>query len=172
MTDIKTSLPRSVAGLGVVSDILDAISAELNLLELAARDECSQAAANLATKSLAEWERELGLSRRADMDDASRRRLILTALSFFWRCTPQKLAKMLADMLNGEVSVIESAAEYTISLSSHGGKIPSDLPSALKAVAKAAPAHVTCVVSAEGLLSAEMTPRGCLHGHAELNIYS
>ena len=115
MADIKKTLPDSVGGSRGIGTILESCDSELDRLEKEARAACFRlAAATADAKGCAMWERELGLDIREDLPLSARRVLIQVALEQMDTCTPEKLRALVLRMLEGEVTVTEEYAQYTV----------------------------------------------------------
>jgi len=117
MSDVKKTLPPSVGASRGIGDILDSCGSELEQMEQEARAACRRLAAGTAdAEGIRLWEQELGLDVRADLPLEARRTLILIALEQMDTCTPEKLKAMLAQMIEGKVSLTEHFARYGVEL--------------------------------------------------------
>lgn len=157
MADIKKTLPQSVGESRGIGEILDSCGTELDLLEQEARAACLRlAAATADSKGCALWERELGLEVREDLPLSARRVLIQVALEQMDTCTPEKLRAFVLRMLEGQVEKF---------------LVPS-LRYVEKALRRATPAHLDCVLSARADLNTDTRPRRALLQGIKLEIYT
>ena len=157
MADIKKTLPQSGGESRGIGEILDSCGTELDLLEQEARAACLRlAAATADSKGCALWERELGLEVREDLPLSARRVLIQVALEQMDTCTPEKLRAFVLRMLEGQVEKF---------------LVPS-LRYVEKALRRATPAHLDCVLSARADLNTDTRPRRALLQGIKLEIYT
>ncbi|MDD5908385.1 MAG: DUF2313 domain-containing protein [Clostridia bacterium] len=174
MADIKKTLPQSVGESRGIGEILDSCGTELELLEQEARAACLRlAAATADSKGCALWERELGLEVREDLPLSARRVLIQVALEQMDTCTPEKLRAFVLRMLEGQVELREDFEGYTVYLAAQVEKflVPS-LRYVEKALRRATPAHLDCVLSARADLNTDTRPRRALLQGIKLEIYT
>ena len=174
MADIKKTLPKSVGDSRGIVAILESCDAELDRLEEEARAACFRlAAATADAKGCAMWERELGLDIREDLPFSARRVLIQVALEQMDTCTPEKLRAFVLRMLEGEVTVTEEFAKYTVYLAARVEKflVPS-LRSVHRALRRAAPAHLDCILSASAELETQSAPKRALLQGMKLEIFT
>ena len=170
MADIKKTLPDSVGSSRGVGAILESCDSELDRLEEEARAACFRlAAATADAKGCAMWERELGLDIREDLPLSARRVLIQVALEQMDTCTPDKLRALVLRMLEGEVTVSEDFACYTVYLAASVEKF---LVPSLRSVHRASPAHLDCVLSASTEVATDPTPRRALVQGMKLEIFT
>ena len=157
MADIKKTLPQSVGESRGIGEILDSCGTELDLLEQEARAACLRlAAATADSKGCALWERELGLEVREDLPLSARRVLIQVALEQMDTCTPEKLRAFVLRMLEGQVEKF----------------LGPSLRYVEKALRRATPAHLDCVLSARADLNTDTRPRRALLQGIKLEIYT
>ena len=174
MADIKKTLPESVGDSRGIGTILESCDSELERLEEEARAACFRlAAATADAKGCALWERELGLDLREDLPLSARRVLIQVALEQMDTCTPEKLRALVLRMLEGEVTITEEYARYTVYLAARVEKflVPS-LRSVHRALRRATPAHLDCVLSANAEIETDPTPRRALLQGMKLEIFT
>ena len=174
MAYIKKTLPKSVGDSRGTGAILESCDAELDRLEEEARAACFRlAAATADAKGCAMWERELGLDIREDLPLSARRVLIQVALEQMDTCTPEKLRAFVLRMLEGEVTVTEEFAKYTVYLAARVEKflVPS-LRSVHRALRRAAPAHLDCILSASAELETQSAPQRALLQGIKLEIFT
>ena len=174
MADIKKTLPDSGGSSRGVGAILESCDSELDRLEEEARAACFRlAAATADAKGCAMWERELGLDIREDLPLSARRVLIQVALEQMDTCTPDKLRALVLRMLEGEVTVSEDFARYTVYMAASVEKflVPS-LRSVHRALRRATPAHLDCVLSASTEVATDPTPRRALVQGMKLEIFT
>ncbi len=174
MADVKKTLPASVGSSRGIGAILDSCDRELDRLEEEARAACFRlAAATADAKGCALWERELGLDIREDLPLSARRVLIQVALEQMDTCTPEKLRAFVLRMLEGELTVTEEFDRYKVYLAAKVEHflVPS-LRSVHRALRRAAPAHLDCVLSAQAEAQTDTAPRRALIQGIKLEIYT
>lgn len=174
MADIKKTLPPSVGESRGISTILDSCDAQLDRLEEEARAACLRLAAGTADAAgCTLWEKELGLDIREDLPLSGRRVLIQVALEQMDTCTPEKLRAFVLRMLEGQVTLTEDFARYRVELAAQVERflVPS-LRSVHRALRRAAPAHLDCVLKAEAQAESVPAPRRALIQGMKLEIYT
>lgn len=174
MADIKKTLPPSVGESRGVGAILDSCDAQLDILEEEARAACLRLAAGTADAAgCALWEKELGLDIREDLPLSGRRVLIQVALEQMDTCTPEKLRAFVLRMLEGQVTLTEDFARYRVEIAARVERflVPS-LRSVHRALRRAAPAHLDCVLKAEAQAESVPEPRRGLIQGMKLEIYT
>ena len=170
---LRPLLPAITSGLAGVGQLLDTLGGETARLDDAARAHGLQLAAGTAGEGLGLWERELGLQPRPDLDDESRRALVLAALSFFGGCTPEGLKALYARLVGGEVGYTETPEQYTLQLAAETpGRVLRDLPGMARTVSRQVPAHIHCRLAATGDMAAERQTCHVIHGGVVLEMHS
>lgn len=88
-------------------------------------------------------------------------------------CTPEKLRAFVLRMLEGQVELREDFEGYTVYLAAQVEKflVPS-LRYVEKALRRATPAHLDCVLSARADLNTDTRPRRALLQGIKLEIYT
>ncbi len=174
MADVKKTLPPSVGEMRGIGNILDSCDSELDRLEEEARAACFRlAAATADSKGCVLWERELGLDVREDLPLSARRVLIQVALEEMDTCTPEKLRAFVLRMLEGELTIREEFEQYKVYLAAKVEHflVPS-LRSVHRALRRAAPAHLDCVLSATADAMTDARPRRALQQGMHMEIYT
>lgn len=174
MADIKKTLPPGVGASRGIGAVLDSCGGELERLEEEARAACLRLAAGTADAAgCALWERELGLDIREDLPLSGRRVLIQVALEQMDTCTPEKLRAFVLRMLEGQVTLKEDPARYRVEIAAQVERflVPS-LRSVHRALRRATPAHLDCVLKAEAQAESLSTPRRALIQGMKLEIYT
>lgn len=151
MADLKKTLPPSTAQARGISAVLDSCDGELEQLERETRAACRRLAAGTADGAgCTLWERELGLPVREDLSPDVRRALIAIALEGRETCTPERLKRHLSRMLEGQVTLTESFADYRLSVTAQVERFAVASLKQVEAVLRqAVPAHLAITLTAE-----------------------
>ena len=174
MANLKKTLPPSVGESAGIGEILDSCDKELDRLEQEARAASQRLAAGTADEAgCALWERELGLDVREDLPLEARRTLIRIALEQMDILTPKKLRELLARLLEGEITLGERFADYTVALAVQVSRflVPS-MRQAEQALRRALPAHLDYTLSAQAEMETDKQPRRALFSGMKLEIYT
>ena len=161
MADLKKTLPPSTAQAGGIETVLDSCNGELEQLEREARAACRRLAAGTADGvGCTLWEKELGLAVREDLPMDVRKTLIAVALEGRETCTPERLKGLLRRMLEGEVTLTESFAQYRLLLAAQVEHFAvTSLKQVESVLRQAAPAHLEVSLSAAAQMSTQLDPR-------------
>ncbi len=174
MAELKKTLPPSVGRSRGIGEILDSCDKELDLLEQEARAASQRLAASTADEAgCTLWERELGLDVRADLPLEARRTLIRIALEQMDILTPQKLQELLERLLEGEITIEERFADYTVALAVQVSRflVPS-MRQAEQALRRALPAHLDYTLTAKADLETDKQSRRVLFSGLKMEIYT
>lgn len=160
MADLKKTLPPFVGRTRGVGEILSALQPELQSMEREARAVCRRLAIGTADETgMRLWERELGTENGGGLSLDARRVLTLLTLAQMETCTPRRLCALLEQLTRGSAAIREDYSRQTLQLEIQGSQmLPSRLSLVEKAIQKAAPAHLRCLLQAR--LRAETELRG------------
>lgn len=160
MADLKKTLPPFVGRTRGIGEILSALQPELQRVEQEARAACRRLAIHTADETGMElWERELGAENGGGLSLDARRVLALLTLAQMEICTPRRLCALLEQLTRGSAAIQEDFAGQTLRLEIRGSQmLPSRLSLVERAMQKAAPAHLQCLLQAR--LQAETAPQG------------
>lgn len=174
MAELKKTLPPSVGKSQGVGEILDSCDKELDRLEQEARAASQRLAASTADEvGCRLWEQELGLEVREDLPLEARRTLIRIALEQMDILTPKKLRELLERLLEGEITIEERFADYTVALAVQVSRflVPS-MRQTEQVLRRALPAHLDYTLAAKADMETGKQPRRALFSGMKLEIYT
>lgn len=151
MADLKKTLPPGTAEARGIASVLETCDVELEQLEREARAACRRLAAGTADGAgCTLWEQELGLPVREDLTTDLRRALIAIALEGRETCTPERLTRHVRRMLEGEVTLTESFADYRLLLTAQVDHFAvASIRQVQDVLRQAVPAHLAVTLTAE-----------------------
>ena len=153
--------------------IIDAMGAETEILRGALADLLAQCNVATATWGLDLWERQLGLETDVEKDLDFRRTRVISRLRGTGTVTVAMIQNVAESFSNGEVAVIEDAANYHFDIKFVGTiGIPPNMDDLTAVINEIKPAHLTYayiyVYNTHGKLAAYTHAQLAAYTHAQL----
>lgn len=153
--------------------IIDAMGAETEILRGALADLLAQCNVATATWGLDLWEKQLGLETDVEKDLDFRRTRVISRLRGTGTVTVAMIQNVAESFSNGEVAVIEDAANYHFDIKFVGTiGIPPNIDDLTAAINEIKPAHLTYayiyVYNTHGNLAAYTHAQLAAYTHAQL----